>query len=1208
MSTLSVKKRSQATPNRKRKPVQKSTPRNVRNSRSRQGAKPAPARNKSVPRDKKQQARAHAKTRHMSEASQRFSANLQGAAKDGVAVGMLAVCAFLLLAFFSYSNTDPGWFSSGPEQQVSNWMGQWGAWLADVLFALLGDAALWLPAILGFGGWRLIRLRVAHYEWNPTALAVRLIGLMMVLVGTCLISELHTSGGGDLPNGNGGVIGQGLAELLNDGISISGTTLVALALLLGGIPMLLNASWLTIMDKLGKAGASLFGWVAGKFSASRNALDNRRANRDAAISDSVEVEEPPAAKAKGPSLFSRMVSKLKGTPFSAGLENSRSSELYDDNFYGDRDRYPYEEQEPLAETSELPWREVEETPSRRTRAELDERDKAPSQPSYARDEAPRERDDVYASPKSAVDERPILPHSETVPLEHPAADEARAPEPVSEAVTQHVPERAEPIVPAQPEHDAPRRRAPETTVSASEPHKDVEQNAQPAPVKPRIRVGAGERYQNDGQRENAPAAAGTAVAGEEVAAAAFTPAAQDSDMAPDTSAAAEPSVEQPIQRPYEDAHQVSDSRQPNDNTAPSYDESSVDSFAPPEPVELPSREEEAPAAMEHLSALEDEPRREPVMEAPVSVHDDVQPEQESNSTALFGAPVSDDDDELAAVQPVAPTVNEPAPAPAPAAPADVVAETPVAETPAPASQGPRVWTIEQLQNQGSSYELSEPVGKMPSTELLTPADTAKPSYTQEELDSMGEMLETRLKEYGVKAEVVDVSPGPVITRFEIEPAAGVKSSKISNLSTDLARSLRVKSVRVIEVIQGRSTVGIEIPNPKREMIRLRQVLESAVYRDAASPVTVALGQSISGQSVVADLGKMPHVLVAGTTGSGKSVGVNAMLISMLLKSTPEEVRLILIDPKMLELSVYDDIPHLLTPVVTDMKEAANSLRWCVAEMERRYKLMSKMGVRNIAGFNATLDDVHAKGGQIADPLWDPEPWQASEPHPTLEKLPYIVVVIDEFADMFMVVGKKVEELIARLAQKARAAGIHLVLATQRPSVDVVTGLIKANIPSRIAFQVSSKTDSRTILDQGGAESLLGHGDMLYLSVGAGTPVRVHGAFVDDNEVHRVVEDWKLRGTPDYVEEILSGDVSAEALAGLEADSDSNDAEQDALYDEAVAFVTEKQKVSVSSVQRSFKIGYNRASRLVEAMEKAGVVSEMGANGGREVLARPAPRA
>ncbi|WP_425431973.1 DNA translocase FtsK 4TM domain-containing protein [Halomonas korlensis] len=521
--------------------------------------------------------------------------------------------------------------------------------------------------------------------------------------------------------------------------------------------------------------------------------------------------------------------------------------------------------------------------------------------------------------------------------------------------------------------------------------------------------------------------------------------------------------------------------------------------------------------------------------------------------------------------------------------------------------GPALWTVEHLQSQRPQLEgLPEPSGELPSLRLLTPPEAYQPNYTDAQLADMAELLEVRLREYGVKAEVVATWPGPVITRFEIKPAAGVKVSKISNLAKDLARSLMVKSVRVVEVIPGRPTVGIEIPNPKRAMIRLREVIDSDRYQQEASALTMALGQDIGGGAVVANLGKMPHLLVAGTTGSGKSVGVNAMLISMLLKATPDELRLIMVDPKMLELSVYDGIPHLLAPVVTDMKEAANALRWCVAEMERRYKLMASMGVRNIAGFNAKLDEAERAGAQVADPLWEPQPWEMHESPPVLEKLSYIVVVIDEFADMFMIVGKKVEELIARLAQKARAAGIHLILATQRPSVDVVTGLIKANIPTRMAFQVSSRVDSRTILDQGGAENLLGHGDMLYLPAGSGMPTRVHGAFVDDDEVHRVVEDWKRRGEPEYIEEILSGGVSADALVGLEADGagDGGDAEQDALYDEAVQFVTETRRASISAVQRRFKIGYNRAARLVEAMEMAGVVTTMGTNGAREVLAPP----
>nr|WP_242521624.1 DNA translocase FtsK [Motiliproteus sp. SC1-56] len=494
---------------------------------------------------------------------------------------------------------------------------------------------------------------------------------------------------------------------------------------------------------------------------------------------------------------------------------------------------------------------------------------------------------------------------------------------------------------------------------------------------------------------------------------------------------------------------------------------------------------------------------------------------------------------------------------------------------------------------------------LPDLSLLDPAESKKAlGYSAEQLESMSRLLEAKLKDFGVVAEVVEVNPGPVITRFEIQPAPGVKVSKISNLAKDLARSMAVLSVRVVEVIAGKSVVGIEIPNESREVVRLSEVLDSNAYGKASAKLSLALGNDIAGNPVVVNLAKMPHLLVAGTTGSGKSVGVNAMLLSLLFKATPDEVRLMMVDPKMLELSIYDGIPHLLTPVITDMKEAATGLRWCVGEMERRYKLMAKLGVRNLAGFNDKLREARAAGEPIFDPLWNPEEegLEPGAPAPELEPLPYIVVVVDEFADMMMIVGKKVEELIARIAQKARAAGIHLILATQRPSVDVITGLIKANVPTRIAFQVSSKIDSRTILDQSGAENLLGYGDMLYLPAGSSMPVRVHGAFVADEEVHRVVEAWKAWGPAEFVEEILQGAVDGDYTQG--STGGLFEEEDDPLYDEAVAFVTQSRRASISSVQRKLKIGYNRAARLVESMEAAGVVSEAAHNGSREVLAPP----
>ena len=492
---------------------------------------------------------------------------------------------------------------------------------------------------------------------------------------------------------------------------------------------------------------------------------------------------------------------------------------------------------------------------------------------------------------------------------------------------------------------------------------------------------------------------------------------------------------------------------------------------------------------------------------------------------------------------------------------------------------------------------------MPSIELLDRPDKAKNPINQDELDQVSRLVEAKLLDFGITAQVVSVYPGPVITRFELDLAPGVKVNKITSLSKDLARALSAISVRVVEVIPGKSVIGLELPNKHREIVHLSEVLACSAFEASTSPLAMVLGKDIAGAPVVVDLGKMPHLLVAGTTGSGKSVGVNTMIVSLLYKSTPEDVRMIMIDPKMLELSVYEGIPHLLAEVVTDMKDAANALRWCVGEMERRYKVMSAVGVRNLKAYNKKVLAAIAEGEPLIDPTWQPNDGMDQTP-PLLEKLPSIVVIVDEFADMMMIVGKKVEELIARIAQKARAAGIHLVLATQRPSVDVITGLIKANIPTRMAFQVSSGLNSRTILDQQGAEQLLGMGDMLYLPPGTGVPTRVHGAFVDDHEVHAVVKDWKSRGEPNYVDEILSGEHEQDILLPGEQSEASDDEEVDALYDEAVNFVTEKRRVSISSVQRQFRIGYNRSARIVEQMEMQGVVSTPGNNGARDVLAPP----
>ena len=528
---------------------------------------------------------------------------------------------------------------------------------------------------------------------------------------------------------------------------------------------------------------------------------------------------------------------------------------------------------------------------------------------------------------------------------------------------------------------------------------------------------------------------------------------------------------------------------------------------------------------------------------------------------------------------------------------------PVIEQPAPA-----VEKSERAQAERQVTLFDPPkAGELPPMQLLDDPPERISAYSPEALEAMSRLVEIKLRDFGVEVEVVAVHPGPVVTRFEMQPAPGTKASQISGLAKDLARALSVVSVRVVEVIPGKSVVGLEIPNEKREMVTLGEIIKSKSYEEVASPLAIALGKDIGGHPMVADLGKMPHLLIAGTTGSGKSVGINAMVLSLLYKSTAEHVRLIMIDPKMLELSVYEGIPHLLAPVVTDMKQAANALRWSVAEMDRRYKLMAALGVRNIAGYNRKVRDANAEGKPIKDPVMmqyaSTDPTFDQKLIPDLQPLPYIVVIIDELADLMMIVGKKVEELIARLAAKARASGIHLILATQRPSVDVITGLIKANIPTRIAFQVSAKVDSRTILDQGGAESLLGHGDMLYLPPGTSVPIRVHGAFVSDEEVHRVVNALKTADPPNYIEEVLSG--PSHAIPGISGEDEIPgvmvDAEQDALYDEAVKIVISERKPSISYVQRRLKIGYNRSARLLEAMEAAGVVGPLQPNGSREVL-------
>lgn len=1122
-----------------------------------------------------------ARVKAAKDKARRFGLRLQGSVREGVVVVLLALCVFLLLALFSYQAADPGWSYQGPETDVRNWMGPVGAWLADVLYSLLGASALWWPSMFGYAAWWLMRSRQVRFEIDPVAIAVHAGGLVLLMFGTTMLGALHFySPDSVLPYASGGILGEGLVGTLKPLVSSGGVGLIAAALILIGFPLFSGMSWLQVADEVGRRLCKLGGWVSARRAKRREKRSERAAVRAAARAASQKVKDRSLAESAKQERDAQAQSQAEREQARSGSQESTRATA------SGRSRLEPSFSAPLNDTEDgpasttdtsIPWGaaaqaakrpavtpEAISEPSPETAsasiseplhasqadAEGDEKQSVPSTP------APRE--DAFAL-RTAVDDEPraSMPLSAKAP--EPSVDEAKPDVSLSSPLAEKAPFSVEELPSEGP--SLPESIKAETVETGIEA--DIEAETE-----------AGIEVDNEpAKAEQTPPLSLRATRNDE----ALSPASKHFFVDSDTA----------------DAETHSESRLQGEPAEP---ELAQPSHAKPEPRE-PS-----------ISAVDEVPRSEPGYSP--SVYSGSAYSDSAYSNSSYSGPIAaeprrervpevvpepvweDDDDDLSPLPAAVSERHEPTFS------TDSVDEE--------ADNGPTLWTVEHLQSQRPAFETQdEPEGDVPSLQLLTPAEPHQPNYTEEQLGDMAELLEVRLREYGVKAEVVDTWPGPVITRFEIKPAPGVKVSKISNLAKDLARSLMVKSVRVVEVIPGRPTVGIEIPNPNRAMIRLREVIDSDRYQQETSPLTMALGQDIGGSPVVANLGKMPHLLVAGTTGSGKSVGVNAMLISMLLKAKPDELKLIMVDPKMLELSVYDGIPHLLAPVVTDMKEAANSLRWCVAEMERRYKLMAAMGVRNIAGFNGRLDEAERAGAQVADPLWEPQPWEIHQPHPVLEKLPYIVVVIDEFADMFMIVGKKVEELIARLAQKARAAGIHLILATQRPSVDVVTGLIKANIPSRMAFQVSSRIDSRTILDQGGAESLLGHGDMLYLPAGSGPPNRVHGAFVDDDEVHRVVDDWKRRGEPEYIEEILSGGVSADALTGLEAEGvDGDDAEQDALYDEAVQFVTETRKASISAVQRRFKIGYNRAARLVEAMEGAGVVSSMGTNGAREVLAPP----
>ncbi|QKJ86595.1 DNA translocase FtsK [Paramixta manurensis] len=1082
-----------------------------------------------------------------------------------IIVALFAV--YLMVALLSFNPSDPSWSQTAWHEPIHNLGGSIGAWLADTLLFIFGVMAYAIPPVILGLCWITFRQRDSQDYIDYFAVGLRLIGVLALVVTTCGLAALNAD---DIWYfASGGVIGSLISNAMAPWFSGAGGTLTLLCIWAAGLTLYTGWSWLTIAEKIG---AVVMGVLT--FASNRS-----RHNEEWQDDEDDRHDRAPVIKRVRPLRADDEEDDVLLT--APRLSSPESDDEYDDDPLLAKTTLPAAavaavhdaQAEAPEETAPQP---VQQTSSPSTppasepvsaapplyRFEMpEEKTVAPND----EDEGPRMGNwrDVQESAPSPFDFSSPQPSTPlAVPASAGLSDAAKAAA-VSGGVAPFMPgfsatgEEANPQVkqgigPELPRPNPvklPTRRElasygiklPSQRMAEEKAREEEAQRQQQASQSPI----ASEQYDEEENMAQQEAHLRDAFMSQQQQryGEAFTPDEDDETALQQAALAREFAAQQ--QHRYGEPGAAAADRGP----AFTLDTSGAFDFSP-------------------MDDLVDDGPSEPLFTIAAT------PEPEAPSTPTSA--------------PAAHWQSAPAPSEAYQQPA-----APEPEQPQPAANSlihPFLVRHEQ--------PLHKPTTPLPTLELLTPPPAEEEPVDMFALEQTARLVEARLADYRVKAEVVGISPGPVITRFELDLAPGVKAARISNLSRDLARSLSAVAVRVVEVIPGKPYVGLELPNKHRQTVYLREVLDCAKFRDNPSPLAVVLGKDIAGQPVVADLAKMPHLLVAGTTGSGKSVGVNAMIISMLYKATPEEVRFIMIDPKMLELSVYEGIPHLLTEVVTDMKDAANALRWSVGEMERRYKLMSALGVRNLAGYNEKVEQAEAMGRPIPDPFWKPGDSMDTTP-PVLEKLPYIVVMVDEFADLMMAVGKKVEELIARLAQKARAAGIHLVLATQRPSVDVITGLIKANIPTRIAFTVSSKIDSRTILDQGGAESLLGMGDMLYMPPNSSNPVRVHGAFVRDQEVHAVVQDWKARGRPQYIDSITAGDEGEGGGLGLDGDE-----ELDQLFDQAVAFVVEKRRASISGVQRQFRIGYNRAARIIEQMEAQGIVSTPGHNGNREVLAPP----
>ncbi|WCP80389.1 DNA translocase FtsK 4TM domain-containing protein [Vibrio harveyi] len=1044
----------------------------------------------------------------------------------------------LAVALFTFSPADPSWSQTAWGGEINNAGGLFGAWLADTLFFTFGSLAYPLPFLLTAGAWVICRKRSEDDPIDLMLWGTRLLGLVILILTSCGLADINFD---DIWYfSSGGVVGDVLTSLSLPTLNVLGTTLVLLFLWGAGFTLFTGISWLKIVEWLGDRALGLVAAVTNK--ARGTAQETLEPQLDEFAEDRV------VSKCGQDDLEDEPLPHLTAYDVEEPKEEAPAHE------------YPIYMPQSAAEQ---PKQQFTTQPIAQPTPQPAVVNAAPLQ-SQVQHQAQEQAQSQSVEPVRAVNTDNVDPTVErtkqlNVTIEELEAAAQQAGDWADETPQVQVSQAQEPVVApivAQPE-------APQSVAQEPAPQQVDHQQALQEPfVAPEPTVFE--------QVENEPS---------------YDEYAQfEADQAQQPQVVQEQAlVHAPIEQP---TTEQSLHEEPVINAA------ALDNIA--EQTEPSQHIEPTISNFDVLDEEDDYQAQQPVQQAqPTHVEPQQPVSQPVQPQAIQEQPMQ----HQAAPQPVAPAPQDVEVEEVQEGDQDVAAfQNLVSSAQAKVAAQQNPFLVQQEQN------LPVPAEPLPTLELLYHPEKRDNFIDRDALEEVARLVETKLADYKIKADVVGIYPGPVITRFELDLAPGVKVSRISGLSMDLARALSAMAVRVVEVIPGKPYVGLELPNMSRQTVFLSDVINSPQFEQATSPTTVVLGQDIAGEAVIADIAKMPHVLVAGTTGSGKSVGVNVMILSMLYKASPEDLRFIMIDPKMLELSIYEGIPHLLSEVVTDMKDASNALRWCVGEMERRYKLMSALGVRNVKGFNEKLKMAAEAGHPIHDPFWQEGDSMDTEP-PLLEKLPYIVVVVDEFADLMMVVGKKVEELIARLAQKARAAGIHLILATQRPSVDVITGLIKANIPTRVAFTVSTKTDSRTILDQGGAESLLGMGDMLYLPPGSSHTIRVHGAFASDDDVHAVVNNWKARGKPNYIDEIISGDQGPESL--LPGEQMESDEEVDPLFDQVVEHVVQSRRGSVSGVQRRFKIGYNRAARIVEQLEAQGIVSAPGHNGNREVLA-PAP--